>query len=77
MVLWAIGRAPMPDRKAAAGPNVVTGVVRGVLGCGLWGVVGRAEGLFLHHTGSHWQESCAMVRESPFQAEGPEREARL
>ena len=77
LVLWAMGRAPIPDRNAAAGPNEVSGGGSGVSGCGLWGAVGRAEGWFLHHTGSHWWESWTMVRERSFQVEGPEREARL
>jgi hypothetical protein len=77
LVLCAIGCAPMPDRKAAAGPNEVRGAGSGVAGWGLCAPVGAAEEWFLHHTGSQWWESCTMVIERPSQAAGPARARRL
>ena len=76
LVLCPIGCAPMLDRKAAAGPSEVRGGGSGVLGWGLCGPVGSEGEWFLHHTGSQWRESCAIVMERPFQDAGPESDRR-
>ena len=40
------------------------------------GDVGRAGEWFLHHTGSQWRESWAIVMERSFQVDDPESETR-